>query len=66
VNDGTTAMYNWFDAGPNDLNVAVFGQPASLPAFLAGKRPAPPPPRLESLKVCPMKPAKFSLDLFHV
>jgi sucrose-6-phosphate hydrolase SacC (GH32 family) len=66
VNNGTTALYNWFDAGPNDLGVAVFGQPASLPAFLAGKRPAPPPPRLESLKVWPMKPANFSLDLFHV
>jgi sucrose-6-phosphate hydrolase SacC (GH32 family) len=65
VNDGTTAVYNWFDTGTNDLGVAVFGEPATVPAFLAGN-PAPPPPRLESLTVWPMKPAKFSLDLFHV
>ncbi|HWR14942.1 MAG TPA: glycoside hydrolase family 32 protein [Terriglobales bacterium] len=64
VNDGTTALYNWFEAAPNDLEVAVFGQPAKLPPFLASKRPLPPAPRLESLTVWPMKPAKFSLDRF--
>jgi beta-fructofuranosidase len=65
VNDGTTALYNWFEAEPNDLSVAVFGEPASVPAFFAGQID-PSPPRLEWLKVWPMKAAKFSLDRFQV
>ena len=66
VNDGTTALYNWFDAGPADLGVSVFGQPAEAPAFLKAKIPAPPPPRLESLRVWQIKAAQFSLDQFHL
>jgi hypothetical protein len=64
VNDGMTAVYNWFDAGSNDLGVAVFGQIATPPK--AFSQVAPAPPRLESLKVWLMKPARFSLDRFHV
>ena len=71
ANDGVAAIYNPIDAGRNDLAIAVFGQPAparggfALPPG-APNRPAPVPPRLESLKIWPMKPARFSMDHFRV
>uniref|UniRef100_Q026K0 beta-fructofuranosidase n=1 Tax=Solibacter usitatus (strain Ellin6076) TaxID=234267 RepID=Q026K0_SOLUE len=61
VNDGVAAVYNWFDAGLNDLGIAAFGRAGNGRGGIA-----PVPPRLESLRVWPMKPAKFSLDRFHV
>jgi beta-fructofuranosidase len=83
MNDGVAAVYTWFDAGPNDLGIAAFGQPGggrgfpgggpppgAGPAGAAGpgapNRPSAIPPRLESLKIWPLRPAKFSLDHFHV
>jgi len=45
------------------------GQVAAGRGFGGGApagRPAPGPPRLESLKVWPMKAAKFSMEHFHV
>jgi hypothetical protein len=61
VNDGVAAVYNWIDAGLNGLGIAVFGRPGN-----GRGGTVPVPPRLESLKVWPMKPARFSLDHFHV
>ena len=62
ANDGVAAVYKWFDAPAADTGIAVFGQPALLPRFPGGRPPAgmpaftaPQPPRLESLKVWPMK-----------
>ena len=61
VNDGATAVYNWFDAGPKDLGVAAFGQAPAVPSGGTGG----PPVRLESLKIWPMNGARFSLEHFH-
>jgi hypothetical protein len=61
VDDGVAAVYNWIEAGANDLGIAVFGRAG---AGRGGVVPVP--PRLESLEMWLMKPPKFSLDPFHV
>jgi len=63
VNDGLAAIYNPFLASRADQGIAVFGQPQP-----AGSRGgvAVQSPRLESLKIWPMKPAVFNLDRFQV
>ncbi len=61
ANDGSAAVYKWFDAGAHDLGIAVYGTTATGGR---GNRPAPSPPRLESLTVWPMKGAHFSLEHF--
>jgi beta-fructofuranosidase len=70
ANDGVAAVYNYIDAPVSDTGIAVFGQPAPPPRFPGGRLlagfSAPKPPRLESLKVWPMKGADFSLEHFHV
>ena len=80
ADDGAAAVYNWLDAGPNDLGIAVFGQaaagrgsfrggPAGAPPGGGGGqggRAAPQPPKLESLKIWPMRGAGFTMDRFHV
>jgi beta-fructofuranosidase len=58
LNDGAAAVYTWVDAGEDAQGIAVFGQ--------SGGRGGSTPPRLESLNVWPMKPAKFDMDRFHV
>jgi len=58
ANDGAATVYNWVDAGDDAQGIAVFGQ--------AGGRGTPVPPRLESLKVWPIKPAQFNMDRFHI
>lgn len=61
VNDGTAAVYNPVDAEASALGIAVFGRAG------AGRGGAAlPAPRLESLRIWPMKAAQFSLDHFHV
>lgn len=62
VNDGATAVYNWFDAEPNDLGIAAFSQ-ASADRGAGGTGASP--PRLELLKIWPMNGARFSLEHFH-
>ena len=73
VNGGVTAVYDWIHAETSAKGVAAFGQIASRAEFPGGKPPAglpsfpaPLPPRLESLKIWPMKNASFSLEHFHV
>ena len=73
ANDGLAAVYKWVDVPAPDTGIAVFGQAAPLPKFPGGKPPAgmpdfaaPQPPRLESLKLWPMRGSAFSLDHFHV
>lgn len=73
VNDGATAVYGWVDAPAEDKGIAVFGQIASRPRFPGGRPPGgfpafpdPVQPRLQSLKIWPMKSAEFNLDHFHV
>jgi sucrose-6-phosphate hydrolase SacC (GH32 family) len=73
ANDGVNAVYNWVDVATTAKGVAVFGQIATIPTFPGRKPPAyfssfpaPLPPRLESLKIWPMKNASFSLEHFHV
>jgi beta-fructofuranosidase len=73
ANDGIAAVYKWFDADAKNTGVAVFGEmppPSRVPGGRAeGALPnlvSPQPPRLESLRIWPMKGAKFSLDHFHV
>ena len=61
VNDGMAAIYNWFEAGLQDRGMAVFGRPGN-----GRGGTAPVPPRLESLKVWTMQPAKFSMEHFRV
>jgi beta-fructofuranosidase len=61
VNDGVAAIYNWFEAGLQDRGIAVFGRPGN-----GRGGTTPEPPRLESLKVWTMQPAKFSLEHFRV
>ncbi len=66
VNDGLAAIYNPFDANRIGQGVAVFGQ-AQPPGGPGGTgAPPPEPPRIEALKVWPMKAATFNLDRFHV
>ena len=60
VNDGVAAVYNPIDAGQHDLGIAVFGQPG------AGRGAGGVPPRLESLKIWPLKGARFSMEHFHL
>jgi len=72
VNDGLAAIYNPFEANRADQGLAVFGQPQPAGGRGgfgggAGRGGAPPqPPRLESLKVWPLKAATFNLDRFRV
>jgi sucrose-6-phosphate hydrolase SacC (GH32 family) len=63
ANDGAAAIYMWLDAPVTAKGIGAFGQVANKPVFPGGKTPAP--PRLESLKVWPMKSATFSLEHFH-
>lgn len=63
VNDGLAAIYNPFEANRAGQGVAVFGQPQ--PAGGRGGALAQ-SPRLEALRVWPMKAATFNLDRFHV
>ncbi len=65
VNGGVAAIYNAVNATPDDLGIAVFGQPAK-PIRFPGNWPTLVPPRLESLKIWPMKGASFSMEHFHV
>jgi beta-fructofuranosidase len=75
VDDGVTALYNWLDAAPGALGVSVFGQSAAgrggpqaagglggppQPAYLTNRQA----PRLESLKVWPMRGAQLSMEKF--
>jgi sucrose-6-phosphate hydrolase SacC (GH32 family) len=64
ANDGVAAIYNPVEAGPNDLGIAVFGQEAA-PGRGFGRTSSPVPPRLESLRIWPMKPAHFSMEHFR-
>lgn len=59
ADDGVAAVYNWFEAGRNDLGIAAFGHPAGIP-----NRAASAHPKLESLRIWPMHGAKFSLEHF--
>jgi beta-fructofuranosidase len=59
ANDGAAAVYKWFEAGVNDLGVAVSGRIAT---GRGGATPAP--PSVASLAVWPMKGARFSLEHF--
>jgi hypothetical protein len=52
ANDGMAAIFAPLHAGPADLAVEVFAR--------GGKA------RLDSLRAWPLKPARFSLDRFHV
>jgi hypothetical protein len=73
VNEGEAAVYTTFEAGPNDLGVALTA--AEAPG--RGGRAAGPAPgpgrgatplgnaRIESLTAWPMKPAAFSLEHFR-
>lgn len=61
VNEGSAAVYKWFEAGAGDLGIAIFGRTA---AGGPPNRPAPAPPRLESAVIWPMKRAHFSLEHF--
>ena len=61
VNEGSAAIYKWLDAGANDLGVAVFGR---IAGGGPGNRPAPSPPRLESVTIWPMTGAHFGLEHF--
>ena len=65
VNDGLAAIYNPFEANRADQGIAVFGQ-AQPTGGRGGAAPPAQPPRLEALKVWPMKAATFNLDRFHV
>jgi beta-fructofuranosidase len=73
VDDGVAAVYNWFDAGINDLGMALFGQPApvrALPPSASGRNGGAgvpdrnAPPKLESLRIWPMQAARFDLSRF--
>jgi hypothetical protein len=68
ADEGATALYNWFDAGPNDLGAGVFGQVGAGRGFFGGGGGANAanrqPPKLESLKVWPMSGARFTFDRF--
>ncbi len=59
ADDGVTALYNWLEAGRNDLGITAFGQGGS-----GGPNRAP--SRLESLRIWPMRAARFSLERFKV
>jgi beta-fructofuranosidase len=61
VNEGTAAVYKWFEAGASDLGIAVSGK---MTAGGRGNRVSPTPPRLESLTIWPMKGAHFSMQRF--
>ncbi len=61
VNDGAAAIYNPVDAEASALGIAVFGRAG---AGRGGAALAA--PRLDSLRIWPMKAARFSLDRFHV
>ena len=61
ANEGSAAIYKWFDAGANDLGVAVFGR---IAGGGPGNRPAASPPRLESITIWPMTGAHFGLEHF--
>jgi beta-fructofuranosidase len=68
VDDGVAAVYTTVDAGPRDLGIAAFAQtPAGRggPPGPAGNTPAR-PVRLDSMRIWPMKPARMSMDRFHV
>jgi len=52
ANEGTAAIFAPLHAGPADLGVAVFAS--------GGKA------RLDSLRAWPLKPARMTLDHFHV
>jgi len=68
ADEGVTAIYNWLDASPHDLGITAFGQTAPERGFPGGGR-APAnrqPPRLESLKIWPMRGARFDMGLFKV
>jgi beta-fructofuranosidase len=66
ADDGVTALYKWFDAGPNDLGIDVFGQPGTGRGFLGGPAGAAnrQAPKLESLRIWPMRGARFTMDRF--
>ena len=70
LNDGTSAVYNWVDAGDDAQGIVVFGQAGGRGGrggtSGASGGSVPTPPRLESLTVWPMKPAKFNMDRFLV
>jgi beta-fructofuranosidase len=67
VDDGVTALYNWFDAKEKDLGISAFGQAGTGRGFGpagpggAGNRQ---PPRLEALRIWPMRGARFNMDRF--
>jgi hypothetical protein len=68
-NDGIAAVFNWVEAADDAQGISVFGQSGGRgPRGNSGSsgRAAPTPPRLESLKVWPMKAATFNMDRFHV
>ena len=64
--DGVTAVYNWLDAGPKELGITAFGQPGGGRGFGGGPGGAAnrQPPRLESLRLWPMRGARFDFERF--
>ncbi|MEO8597658.1 MAG: glycoside hydrolase family 32 protein [Candidatus Solibacter sp.] len=75
ADDGATALYNWVDAGQDALGISVFGQAAAgrgSPQAAGGLGGPPPPalvtnrqpPRLEALKMWPLRSARFSMERF--
>ena len=61
VNDGTTAVFKWFEAGQSDLGAAVYGRTGTGRGFNANAGP----PEAASIAVWPMKAARFDLTRFQ-
>jgi beta-fructofuranosidase len=81
LDDGSTAVYKWFDAEAGNLGINVFGTPSPTHSSPGGPSNGPVmnlggppsaatgtssyPPRLESISIWPMRGAQFKLDKFR-